>query len=297
LLVSSTDLPKSDVASLPAAIPSPRAGGLVRRLLRDTFPHEIYATRGMLWSLVKRDFKSRYAGSMLGLVWAFLQPLAMMLILSFVFIYGLKARPVAGPPFAAWFFSASVAWNFVSDGIVVAGNAILEYAFLVKKVNFRVRLLPLVKVLSALILHLVFLVVLVAILLWQRIYPTIYWLQVVYYLAGAVALLVGLGWLTAALNVFTRDIGQLIGIALQFGFWVTPIVWDIHALDPKYQRLLKLNPAFYLTEGYRNSFVYGRSIAEHGWLSALYFWGFTAAVLAVGHIVFKRLRPHFGDVL
>lgn len=262
------------------------------------FIRELFDHRYLLLQLTLRDFKSRYAGSILGLFWAFLQPLAMMAILWFVFSYGLKANAVeAGVKFIPWFFSASVAWNFLQDGIFVTSNAINDYAFLVKKIDFRVRLLPVVKILSALILHGIFLVLLMVILVISGLRPDVQWLSVFYYMFCSCVFLLGCGWLLAPLNVFTRDIAQLVGVLMQFGFWLTPIIWNWRMLPEKYRPLIKLNPLFYITEGYRDAFVYHRSIAAHGLNSMLYFWCFTLGLLALGHTVFKRLRPHFGDVL
>ena len=262
------------------------------------FIRELFDHRYLLLQLTLRDFKSRYAGSILGLFWAFLQPLAMMAILWFVFSYGLKANAVeTGVKFIPWFFSASVAWNFLQDGIFVTSNAINDYAFLVKKIDFRVRLLPVVKILSALILHGIFLVLLMVILVISGLRPDVQWLSVFYYMFCSCVFLLGCGWLLAPLNVFTRDIAQLVGVLMQFGFWLTPIIWNWRMLPEKYRPLIKLNPLFYITEGYRDAFVYHRSIAAHGLNSMLYFWCFTLGLLALGHTVFKRLRPHFGDVL
>jgi lipopolysaccharide transport system permease protein/teichoic acid transport system permease protein len=252
----------------------------------------------LIAQLTRRDFLSRYAGSSLGFLWAFLQPLMMMAILWFVFTHGLKAGALASDvPFVVWFFPASVAWTYVQDGLATSTNAVADYAFLVKKVRFRVRLLPLVRLCSAALLHGVFLALVAVVLVLSGRLPTVHWLQIPYYFAGATLLLLGLSWITAALQVFSRDVGQLVGVALQLGFWGTPIIWNWRVLPETWQPLLMLNPVFYLTEGYRNSFVYGRSVLEHGVLPAAVFWALTALTLFVGHTVFHRLRPHFGDVL
>jgi lipopolysaccharide transport system permease protein len=252
----------------------------------------------LIAQLTRRDFLSRYAGSSLGFLWAFLQPLMMMLILWFVFTHGLKAGAIdADVPFVAWFFPASIAWSFFQDGLGTATNGVTDYAFLVKKVRFRVRLLPLVKICSAAVLHVVFLALVAGVLLAVGRMPTVYWLQIPYYFAGAALLLLGVSWITSALQVFSRDVGQMVGVTMQLGFWGTPIIWNWRVLPEAWQPYLMLNPVFYLTEGYRNSFVYGRSVADQGLLPALYFWGVTAAFLVGGHTVFKRLKPHFGDVL
>jgi len=107
---------------------------------------------------------------------------------------------------------------------------------------------------------------------------------------------VGLSWITSSLVIFVKDVGQVVTIILQFGFWLTPILWNVKMIPEKYQILMKLNPAYYLTEGYRNSFMYGIWFWEYPrWTFG--FWIFTGVIFILGAIIFLKLRPHFADVL
>lgn len=222
----------------------------------------------------------------------------MMVILWFVFTVGLKAGPREdGISFFAWFFTASVAWNFLSDALIVSTSVFHEYSYLVKKISFKVAILPAVKLLSSLILHLIFLGILAVVLMLNGIFPNWYWLGVIYYLLAMMILLLGLGWIVSSLNVFVKDVGQIVGIVLQFGFWLTPIMWETKNIPEKYAYLIKLNPAYYITEGYRKAFLFRIPIWEEGIKQTVYFWGFTLVVLLCGILIFKKLRPHFGDVI
>ncbi|MNN31636.1 Teichoic acid translocation permease protein TagG [compost metagenome] len=109
-------------------------------------------------------------------------------------------------------------------------------------------------------------------------------------------LLLGLSWITSALVVFLKDVGQVISMILQFGFWLTPIFYSYQALPEKYAFLLKLNPMYYITEGYRGIFIYKFWFWERPDLT-LYYWIVSLSVLVIGYLLFKRLRPHFADVL
>ena len=126
--------------------------------------------------------------------------------------------------------------------------------------------------------------------------PSVYWLQSPYFIACSVLLILGLSWLTSALRVFIKDVGNFVGVVLQIGFWATPIFWSLDLVPEKYQYMIKLNPMAYIVNGYRDTFVNHVWFWENGEV-ALYFWGTTVILLVVGIIVFKRLRPHFGDVL
>ena len=214
----------------------------------------------LVWQLTKRDFQARYTGSTLGMIWVFLQPLAMMTTLWLVFNYGLRAKAsAAGVPYAAWFFSAMVAWNFWSEALSSCNSALIDYSFLLKKVKFDAPLLPLVKVLSALLVHAIFLLLLLVVLLLAKVTPDWSWLSLPFFTAWGFLFALGLGYLTSAIHIFFRDMGQILGIILQLGFWGTPIVWDLNIVPQKYHALIKLNPISYLTEDYHSYLVLHQS--------------------------------------
>ena len=109
-------------------------------------------------------------------------------------------------------------------------------------------------------------------------------------------LALGLGFAVAAFNVFIRDINQVVGITLQFGFWATPIFWDIQIMPREVQKILKLNPMFYIVQGYRDSFIYSSPFWDHPY-QTLYFWVVTLMIFSIGALIFKKLKPQFADVL
>jgi ABC-type polysaccharide/polyol phosphate export permease len=123
-----------------------------------------------------------------------------------------------------------------------------------------------------------------------------YWLQLPYYTICLFVFIAGIGWLTSSINVFFKDVRQVVTILLQFGFWGTPIFWKIDTIPSQYHIILELNPLFYIIEGYRNIFINQIWFWEQP-LSALYFSSIALAFLLFGTLVFKRLKPHFADVL
>ena len=260
-------------------------------LIRD-----IFANKLLLWQMTKRDFKQRYVSSYLGILWAFIQPTVTVFIFWFVFQIGFKSTPVDNFPFILWLVCGMFPWFFLSESIMSATNSVIESAFLVKKIVFRVELLPIVKIMSALVVHGFFICVLFAMLAAYGYSISIYNLQIIYYLFAMTCLSLGISWLTSALTVFMRDIGQLVAMILQFGFWGTPIFWNINMIPERFQFFLQLNPAYYLVEGYRQSFIYREWFWEHLHLT-IYFWSLTAIIMIIGAWCFKKLRPHFADVL
>lgn len=260
------------------------------------FINNLIHNKRLIWEFVKRDFLMRYTGSYLGIVWAFVQPAVSVLIYWFVFEVGFKSMPIHNFPFILWLLAGMIPWFFLFDSISSSTGAILENSFLVKKVMFRVSILPVIKILSALLIHLFFVVFIMSIFALYGYYPTIYFVQLVYYIFASVILLLGLSWITSAVVIFLRDVGQLVSMLLQFVFWLTPIVWPLEMIPAEYHAILKINPFYYIINGYRDSLIYGKWFWEDGYM-ALHYWGITLFLFVVGAFWFKKLRPHFADVL
>lgn len=263
-----------------------------------TLPVELIQNRGLILSLAKNDFKTKYAGSYLGIVWAFVQPVVTILVYWFVFSIGLKAGTVSDYPFVLYLVSGIVPWFFFQDALNGGTNALIEYNYLVKKVVFKISILPIVKIISALFVHLFF-VAFSLLLCWLYGYaPGLPTLQILYYTGCTFMLTLGLVYATSAIVIFFRDLTQIINIFLQVGVWMTPIMWDLNRLadHPLLMKAFKLNPMYYIVSGYRDAMLTGGWVWEHwGW--SIYFWVVTVALFGLGTVIFKRLKPHFADVL
>jgi ABC-type polysaccharide/polyol phosphate export permease len=250
----------------------------------------------LIFELSKKDFKTKYSGSYLGITWAFVQPTITTLIFWFVFEVGFKSAPVDNFPFILWLVVGMVPWFFFSDALSNATGSIVENTYLVKKIVFKVEYLPVVKIISSIFIHIFFIIVIFVLFISYGYSLNLYNLQIIYYTLATVLFLLGISLITSSLLVFLKDIGQIVGILLQFGFWLTPIFWSIQTIPTKYHNLLMLNPLFYIVEGYRNTFIYHHWFWEFPYLT-IYFWSITVLALAGGFILFRRLRPHFADVL
>ncbi len=262
----------------------------------SAFITELVSRRQLILEMARRDFRSKYLGSYLGMLWAFVHPTVYIGILWFVFSFVFKSQPVNGIPYVLWLAVGIIPWFFFNDALSSATNSILENSFLVKKVAFSIGILPLVKILSTLVIHLFFLCMIFVMFAVSGAPIPFHAIQIPYYLLASLLLLTGLAWLFSALIIFLRDVGQLVAMALQFLFWGTPIFWNVKLLPPQYQPIIKLNPIVYIVEGYRDSLINKVWFWEH-WMQTIWFWGLTGCCLLLGAIVFRRLRPHFADVL
>ena len=261
-------------------------------------PAELYQNRKLVLSLAKNDFKTKYAGSYLGIVWAFIQPIVTILVYWFVFSVGLKAGTVIPYRFVLYLVSGIVPWFFFQDALNGGTNALIEYNYLVKKVVFKISILPIVKIISALFVHVFFVVFALILCACYGYTPSLYTLQIIYYSICTFLLVLGLVYATSAIVIFFRDLTQIISIFLQVGVWLTPIMWDINMLSshPWLIKLFKLNPMYYVVTGYRDSMLGHVGIWNHAsW--TIYFWVVTILLFGLGSVIFKRLKPHFADVL
>ncbi len=260
------------------------------------FLRDIFKSRKIIFELAKKDFQAKYLGSFLGIIWAFIQPTIYILILWFVFQTGFKTAPVDKFPFILWLMTGMIPWIFFSDGLSSATYSIIDHSYLVKKVVFRVSVLPIVKILSALYVHLFFVGVTFVMFLIYGYLPVTYNVQVFYYIFSGMVLILGISWISSSLIIFLKDVGQIVAMLLQFGFWLTPVFWSPKIMPSRYHAIIKLNPVYYIVEGYRNSFVYKVWFWEHANLT-LYFWIVNVFIFVLGALLFRRLRMHFADVL
>lgn len=258
------------------------------RLLREQ--------RHLIFSFARRELINQYVGSFLGIVWTFIHPLVMILVFWFVFSKGLRVQPMNDVPFVVWLTAGMAPWFVFSDILNSSAVSVLANANLIKKTLFPSEILPVIRIVCGLVIHGVFLVVLLGLIVFQRMPMSLYYFQFLYYLFCLCVLVCGLAWAVSALNVFVRDIAQIVGVFMQVGFWATPIFWPINIMPEQVQAMLKLNPMYYVVQGYRESFISFVPFWKHPG-QTLYFWCFSLTVFAIGALVFQRLKPQFADVL
>lgn len=248
----------------------------------------------LLKELVKRDIQSRYAGSLLGLLWSFVQPLWLLLLYTFVFSTVMKIAPVGvrTGSFAAFLFSGLLPWMAIQEGVLRASTSVTDNATLVKKLRFPAESLVLSVVLAALvhqgIAALIFLAALAFTghLAWGGLPLLLLALPL------QVCLMLGLGLLLSAVHVFFRDTAQVIGMVLSGWFYFTPIVYPLAYVPKRFLPIIELNPLTALVGLYRQAFLGGEMALVPGTASLA-----VAAVvlLSAGCWLFARLKTAFVD--
>lgn len=249
-----------------------------------------------LLGVSKNELRSRYRNNYAGVAWAFLQPLGTIGVLWFVFSVGFRSAPVMGHPFGLWLSVGIIGWFFVAEALSAMTNAINSQSFLVKKVVFNPYLIPLSSLVVAFSLHLVFVGVVMMGCIAYGYMPNIYWLGMLYYLVCGLVFCLGVGYFTSSVAVFFPDVSQIVGVALQFGFWLTPVFWSLEMLPAEYVAFFELNPVHYIIQGYRDSLLGGVWFFEKPF-ETLLFWGMSLGMLLLGVAVFTKLKNSFADVL
>ena len=263
-----------------------------------TLPMELYQSRHLIWKLAKNDFKKRYAGSYMGAVWAMAQPVVTVAMYYVVFDVIMKGggRGDSDVPFVLFLTAGLVPWFFFSEALNNGTNAMLEYNYLVKKVVFKISVLPIIKIIAATFIHVFFVCILLVVAAIYGYYPTVYTFQIFYYSICLFILVLALCYSTCAIVVFFRDLSQIINIGLQIGMWATPILWDLGTINQKWMPIVKINPMVYIVNGYRSA-IYERSWFFEDFFSTMYFWIATVMLFGIGAAIFRRLKIHFADVL
>lgn len=247
--------------------------------------------------MVRRELAARYRGTVMGVFWSILHPLALLGLYTFVFSVILKVRfgsDGSTTTFALYLFCGMLPWLAFSEGVARSTSVILENANLVKKVVFPLEILPLNVVASALVTQAVGTLVLLAAALLKGVEPTWFWLLAPLLVIPQFLWTLGLGWFLASLGVYLRDVGQFIGLALTAWMFVTPIMYAETLIPAKYHTLMLLNPLATLIHGYRMLILEGQ-------LPAFRPLAFTslvgACVFLAGYAWFKKTQKGFADVL
>lgn len=260
------------------------------------FIFALYQQRFLIMEMTKREVSKQYIGSFLGFFWVFINPMLMISILWFVFSVGLRVRPSGDVPFVVFLTAGMAIWNTFSEVINISTGVIVGNSHLVKKIVFQLSILPVVKLAGSLVTHSIFLLLLMILILLHGMPFSIYWFQALYYFGAMSVLVLGLGWTVSSINVFVKDTSQIVSVIVRFCFWGTPIFWDIGIMPEKIQFVIKLNPVYYIVQGYRDSFIYFVPFWKHPEIT-IYFWTVAIFLFIVGALIFRRLRPHFADVL
>jgi ABC-type polysaccharide/polyol phosphate export permease len=254
----------------------------------------LFRYRGLIQSLVARELKARYRGSVLGFFWSFVNPLLLLLIYSFVFTYIIQSRAPGHDHYALFMFCGILPWSWFSASLLESSNALIASGNLIKKVLFPAEILPIVTVLANMIHFFLGLSILGAFLFYYG-RPLnaaeLAWFPAV--VAVQLLLTLGLALMLSALTVHFRDLRDILSNLLTFWFFATPIIYPMLLAPPDGKRLLNLNPFTHLAISYQEILYYEGPYGHWKWLIALAVG--SAGLFVAGYFVFDRLRDSFAE--
>lgn len=260
---------------------------------RGEWVSELWHFRELLYFLAWRDVKVRYKQAAFGAAWAIIQPLFTMLI--FTFFFGRMANiPSGGIPYPLFFYTTLVPWTYFAGTLGQAGNSLVTNAPLITKIYFPRVLLPASSALGGLLDFCVGSSFLVVMMLYYRVKPT--WMLVFWPLAVLELLMVtfGISMLFAALNVRYRDIKHVIPFIIQLGLWVSPVLYPVTYLSPRWRPILALNPLSAVMEGFRMCLFPHRDV---DWNLIATSFGTGLLFLVIGLLYFRNAEKTFADII
>ena len=251
--------------------------------------------RGLIHSLVVRELKARYRGSVLGFFWSFVNPLLLLLIYSFVFTVVLPGtHPAEIEPYALFMFCGILPWTWFSSSLLESSNVLIAGGNLIKKVLFPAEVLPIVTVLANMVHFFLGLPILAAFLIYYRAplqVQELIWFPVVVFVQ--LLLTIGLAFIVSALTVHFRDLKDLLSNLLTFWFFATPIIYPMAAAPEAGRKFLNLNPFTHLAISYQEILFYEGPFGHWKWLLALL--AASIGLFLLGYFIFDRLRDSFAE--
>jgi ABC-type polysaccharide/polyol phosphate export permease len=250
--------------------------------------------RGLIQSLVARELKARYRGSVLGFFWSFINPLMLLLVYTFVFAYVLPQKVEGVEPYGIFMFCGILPWTWFTSSLTESAGVLISGGNLIKKVLFPAEILPIVTVLANMVHFFLGLPILGLFLLYNRepvSFPEILWFPVI--VAVQLVLTLGFAFVLSALTVHFRDIRDILANLLTLWFFATPIIYPWFAAPELAKRFLNFNPMTHIAISYQEVLFFPGPFGHWKWLLAL---GVVSILwFLFGYFLFDRLRDTFAE--
>lgn len=247
----------------------------------------------LLFAITLREIRVKYKQSVLGVLWAILQPLVLMLIFSIVFSY-LTRIPSDGIPYPLFVLTAILPWTFFSSALTSAIPSLISNINILTKIYFPREIFPFAAVLSALVDFSIALIIFAVMMVYYRVPVTPFILFVIPILAVQILLILGLSLFASAVNVYYRDVKHTLPLLLQIWMYISPVIYPLSLVPEKIKWLYVLNPMAPIIDSYRKVTLMGTAPDFMLLFTAL----ITSLIIFVaGYMFFKKLEMTFADVI
>ncbi len=254
--------------------------------------------RQQILKLAKADLVKTYRGAALGWSWAIIKPTVTIFVYWFAFAIGLRhGGDVYGYPFFLWLIAGLIPWFYISDMLTAGTDSIRKYSYLVTKMKFPVSTIPTFVSLSKLFVNLLLMAIMI-IIFWAFGYPpTIYYLQIIFYLVIGFAFWTVWALFSSLLSAISKDFSNLVKSFVTAVFWLSGILWDPEKIAIGWlKKILRLNPVTYIVSGFRNCFINKIWFWEQP-KRLLYFAVAFVIMLVLALWVYRKVRKEIPDVL
>ena len=258
---------------------------------------EIWCNRMRMLRISWYDYNLVNKDSYLGMLWSFINPLIQIGTFWLVFGIGIRGNaPVEGHSFLPWMLCGLIPWFFFNACIVNGASSIYSKSGTVLKLKYPVSTIPVGSVFVGFYNHIVLLLIFAGILFLYGYFPNLYWLNLLYYMTYEIVFLVCFSLVTSVLTMIARDFQKLLNSVIRLWFYLTPIFWSMGNMPEWMQSILKLNPALYIVNGYRDSILYQQMFYART-DEMFFFWGINILLLVLGCNLQMKFRNKFIDML
>lgn len=256
---------------------------------------DLWRYRELFYFLAWRDLLVRYKQTVIGVAWAFLRPLLVMLVFTVIFGRIAKLPSEGAAPYSILVFAAMLPWQFFASSLTESSNSLISNVNLVSKIYFPRLIVPASSVITSFVDFLISFVILAVLMAWYRYTPTWHIVVLPFFVLLAFALAVGVGFWLCALNVKYRDFRYVVPFIVQFGLYISPVGFSSSIVPPKWRLLYSLNPLVGIIDGFRLALI--RDNAPIYWPGIWLSIGLTAALCLFGIRYFRKTERLFADVI
>ncbi|SEU09346.1 teichoic acid transport system permease protein [Salinibacillus kushneri] len=269
------------------------------KIIREQINHFYLVRRLSLYEL-----KSKNKNNYLGMTWEILNPTIQILIYWFVFGTLLGREPIEvdgkGIPFVYWLMAGFFMWIFFYQSTIQGSKSIFLRLKMLSKMNFPISIIPTYVIFSQFYIHLLLLFITISIYQFAGYFISIYSIQLIYFMFAAFCLFISIALITSTLSTIVRDVHMLLNSILRMMLYLSGVLWPISMLKDYpsiVMTLMKMNPLFYIIEGYRAAFFTNDWYFIENWQYTLYFWGLVLLLFLFGSMLHIKFRRHFIDFL
>lgn len=256
--------------------------------------NDLWVYRELVYFLTWRDLKVRYKQSVLGILWAILKPFMTMVVFT-IFFGNFAKMPSDGVPYPIFAYTATLPWELFASAMSVASRSMVASGSMISKIYFPRMIVPLASVMSSVVDFFIGFIILIAMMFYYKIVPTIatLWLPLLILLALVTAL--GVGFWTSALMVRYRDVGYLMPFLTNLWMYITPVVYPSSMIPEKWRLLYYLNPMTGVVEGFRYALLGTTQSISTGMI--LLSTTISILILISGLFYFRRMEKQFADMI